>query len=226
MKMEPLHQWSVEAMNTETELVKTHAPITPALSSSWTNRNDTPSTLPCPSSQPTITPVANPYVPNSIVTPSSVTKSPSISASTVSVAHSDVSNLSTTTSTNPEAVFDSECQTLDHALKALRDAPKTSGALFASGTSNNAASYALCKKKLLAKFIDVMKEKGEKYAYLLVPTKGSVCNPSFPKHSKLPIVFSLLSGSKAKKVKILNDILIDWVSDKKVSQERHDQGTY
>ena len=62
-----------------------------------------------------------------------------------------------------------------------------------------------------------MKEKGDKYAYLLVTCKGKAFCNVFLKDFEGPIVFSMLSGPefKAKKVKILNDILIDWVSDKK-----------
>ena len=106
---------------------------------------------------------------------------------------------------------------LNQALTRLCEAPKTVRACFESKTSNNTASYTLCKKKLLAEFIEVVEDKGDKYDYLLVRTKGKACSNIFPKDFEGHIVFSMVSGPefKAKKVKILNDILIDWVSDKK-----------
>ena len=61
----------------------------------------------------------------------------------------------------------------------------------------------------------MMEENRNKYEYLLVQVDAPRYFPT--PNVKIPIVFSLLSGSefKGKKVKILNDILIDWVSDKK-----------
>lgn len=180
---------TVEAMTTKTESTKTHASVTTATSSlSCTKPSSTPSTMSPPFSQSSFTPIANPYLSQSIVTPSSTTNSPTFPPSTLSIAHSDTTKVSTTHPTDTKANFESKCQTLDNVIKALCDAPETSGALFVSGTSNNTASYALSKKKLLVEFIEVMQEKGEKYAYLLVTTKGSVCDPSFCKVTKLPIV--------------------------------------
>ena len=116
-------------------------------------------------------------------------------------------------SNNVEAVVPS----LDDAIRVIQAAPETAGSVFASRTTVNSPAYNQQKKKLLAEFIQVLKSKSPKYDHLLTATRKVHLPSYFPQDIEVPFVFVLLSGSehKPKKVKILNDMLIDWVSDKK-----------
>ena len=177
-------------------------------------------------------PEDNPSVAPSTTTPSSSSRSPSpfhtlatttlstqlvvpppSSASTVST----LKNLSANLADFPTFL---EGPALDGALEGIKAALETSGAAFASKTTVNSPAYSIKKKKILAEFIEALKAKGDKYNHLLFPAKGKHFPSHFPQHIDVPFVFVLLSGRehRAKKVKILNGMLIDWVGDKKSYQ--------
>jgi hypothetical protein len=102
---------------------------------------------------------------------------------------------------------------LDNAA-ALADA--TAGKLFASGTTNHTKKYTTRKKKLLTKFVNVLKAHPQKYSrYTVLTTDVPI---SFPSKEPIETVFLLLRGenNKAEKVRSLNSIIINWVTDKRI----------
>jgi hypothetical protein len=97
-----------------------------------------------------------------------------------------------------------------------RAADVTEGAALAAGTFNCTRKYTTRKKKLLVEFVNVLKKHSQKYANYLALT---IDVPDyFPSKDPTEAVFVLLSGdgNKAEKVRCLNDMLIDWVSEKKL----------
>jgi hypothetical protein len=92
----------------------------------------------------------------------------------------------------------------------------TDGDTFAKGTTNHTRSYTSRKKKLLTEFVDVLKSHPSKYARFLEVTTD--LPPLFPTDEPTEMVFLLLRGeeNKAEKVRSLNKMIIDWVTDKRL----------
>ena len=117
---------------------------TPTLSQSFVPPVNTmsPSTATVPSQSQTVTPSVSTPSPsqsmNLVTTPVSSVCKAKLPITTLSVVHDD--------KPPSKEKLQSNNYWLDQALTRLREAPETVGANFASKTSNNAASYALCKK--------------------------------------------------------------------------------
>jgi hypothetical protein len=103
------------------------------------------------------------------------------------------------------------------SLSLVKFAP-TEGAHFAEGTTNHLHKYTNCKKKLLNKFVEVLRSHPEKYARYIILTTD--VPPSFPFNKPTEVVFVLLRGddNRADKIRQLNAMIIDWVSDKRLKK--------
>jgi hypothetical protein len=103
------------------------------------------------------------------------------------------------------------------SLSLVKVAP-TEGARFAEGTTNHSRKYTNRKKKLLNEFVEVLRSHPEKYARYIVLTTD--IPPSFPSNEPTEVVFVLLRGdeNRADKVRQLNAMIIDWVSDKRLKK--------
>jgi hypothetical protein len=105
---------------------------------------------------------------------------------------------------------------LSAAAAHVNAAEVTDGSRFAKGTTNNTRKYSMRKKKLITEFVDVLKKNEKKYARFLV-----LCTnvpPEFPSQEPIESVFVLLRGDdcKPEKIRSLNEMLIDWVTQKKL----------
>jgi hypothetical protein len=110
-----------------------------------------------------------------------------------------------------------ECvKQLSDAAAFADAAEATAGKLFASGTTNHTKKYTTRKKKLLTEFVNVLKSHPQKYARYTVLTTD--VPSSFPSNEPIEKVFVLLRGenNKAEKVRSLNSMIIDWVTDKRL----------
>ncbi len=109
--------------------------------------------------------------------------------------------------------------------KSMVKVAVTEGARFAEGTTNHSCKYTNRKKKLLNEFVEVLRSHPDKYAQYIVLTTD--VPPSFPSNEPTEVVFVLLRGEedRADKVRQLNAMIIDWVSDKRLRKNPREGGS-
>ena len=104
---------------------------------------------------------------------------------------------------------------LSDVMAQLRSAPLTRGCAIAVNSSSCTKNYTRKKKKLLIEFVEALRAKSPKYDLIIQPAENV---PSFfPQESGLVAeVFVLLSGKgdRRNKIRVLNEMLIDWVAEK------------
>ena len=107
------------------------------------------------------------------------------------------------------------------AVASARSCVKTAGAEMAKDATVCSASYAKDRKRVVNNFIEALRKEAPKYNRFL---KKTSCVPTFF-HSDKPVevVFVMLSDANDKskrieKVRILNEMLIDWVAGMKLKR--------
>ena len=103
---------------------------------------------------------------------------------------------------------------LDRAIQEMKAHPKSDTVVYAQKTSSNSDSYALRKRKIVHEFLEGLASAAPRYNHML---KKTLNVPSYFPPGEHAVVFVALSGedNKRKKVLILNDMLIDWIGNKK-----------
>ena len=107
------------------------------------------------------------------------------------------------------------------AVASARSCVKTAGAEMAKDATVCTVSYAKDRKRVVNNFIEALRKEAPKYNRFL---KKTSCVPTFF-HSDKPVevVFVMLSDANDKskrieKVRILNEMLIDWVAGMKLKR--------
>jgi hypothetical protein len=110
------------------------------------------------------------------------------------------------------------------AATSVRIAEESEGARFAKGTTYHSKKYTDRKKKILDEFVNNLKNYGSKYEKFLGIT--SDVPEYFPSQEPVEKLFVMLSGKENMpwKIEILNQMLIDWVKDKRLVTAKH--GTF
>ena len=103
---------------------------------------------------------------------------------------------------------------LDSAINDMHNHGESEEVAYANGTSSNSSAYAIRKRKLVIEFIEALKKKKPNYDSFLVRTKDL---PTYFPMAEAKVLFVMLSGAdeKAKKVRVLNRMLIDWIGSKR-----------
>jgi hypothetical protein len=107
------------------------------------------------------------------------------------------------------------------AATSVYIAEESEGAHFAKGTTYHYKKYTDRKKKILDEFVNNFKNYGSKYKKFLGITSDEL--EYFPSQEPVEKLFVLLSGKENMpwKVEILNQMLIDWVKDKRLVTAKH-----
>ena len=181
-----------------------------------------PPCSPFPSSAPPSTPPS--AAPSNPPRPSSPTTAAPTMASEPSTVAPTTTHQPPASLPNPSANLNSDAiPSLDTISKAhsafLSSNPPTNAVKLASGALAVSKTYGKRRKKTLIDFVSALKKMGEKYAMLL--TKTSQIPPSFnTNETSIEKVFVALSGTEGRrqKVRLLSDMLIDWVSNLEVKK--------
>ena len=122
--------------------------------------------------------------------------------------------ISTSATATASASTSSSPFCLDRAINEMKAHPKSDTVVFAQKTSSNSDSYALRKRKVVNEFLEGLASAAPRYNHML---KKTLNVPSYFPPGEHAVVFVALSGedNKRKKVLILNDMLIDWIGNKK-----------
>lgn len=153
-----------------------------------------------------------------VLTTSNTTNQPNATSSNASA----VSNANTGGTSDPSSGVasmefmstSSSGKSLAEVISCLRAAPLTTGCALAANSSACTRSYTQKKKKLLVEFVEALRAKSPKYDLLTAPAK--VVPDFFPSGGVVAEVYVLLSGKaeRSSKVRVLNQMLIDWVNEK------------
>jgi hypothetical protein len=174
----------------------------------------TSSTLSTPSSLP------------SLVDPRSILSTGTDTAASTANSETKQNEKLVVKKSTPPTYLPPACATLASADAVAAATNFTEGALFAEGTTNHSRKYTNRKKKLLNEFVEVLKRHPKKYArFLVLADKVPI---SFPTSEPTEMVFVLLRGeeNRTEKVRSLNGMLIDWVSEKKLKKPPREGGSY
>ena len=103
---------------------------------------------------------------------------------------------------------------LDTAIEVMQSHRNSDALAVASRSSINCAAYCNRKRKILLEFIEALKKAAPRYDHFLKKTKEV---PTFFKVKEIEVVYVMLSGEEGKRKKLLalNDMLIDWIGNKK-----------
>ena len=104
---------------------------------------------------------------------------------------------------------------LDDAIAHLKSVPLTPGAALAVNATVCSVQYDKKKRQILREFLDALRAKDPKYRSMV--EASSNVPEYFPADAVIAEVFVVLSGpgNKRKKVFVLNQMLIDWISEKR-----------